>query len=662
MVAAPSGDAGNRSRNLTATPHCHVIGARAPYLCDTYRRLVFVNHPRHVDYAMAESEDGLLVTSNWLLWQTCLHRGLHCVNLDEGILGWDDAVEIANHHVRDANSWFQIDGEDVTLFQGVSLGRNLVSPVGQVYCDYRRLHRAVATLVARHGASEVVFHDCRLENGCLDAAARFAAFHDVAGEIPVRLIDRRDQLAEDDPEIPRSYGHTAADPGPSLRARLTRALTTVFEAVIGFASRVRRAMTPARPAALIVATALTSLPLLENYRRRGVVPICHGPWFPNKRRPRFVMGALARGVLLSWAPERPLGGAARREIDTMADRLRASWAGDPATGDPATGAARAIRRYVETEVLGRGRLHELAREVVYAGTILRRYRPQVVFTDSHQSSTVNIFMQAAKQMAIRTIATWHSILVYDLRQENIGANPDVPPWIDRCLTWGRFHEDWLAAVGARTDFRRIGYLAGERPRPSREDAAGGRRVLVLQYVSSYTELAAPHTNEYGCLVEMVRMLNALGDREVRIKCHPGAPKTEYYHRVIDYFGLDCTVHAEGAFVDHAEWADIVIGPPYTGAMLEAISLGRPYYIFCTPPNSVNMTYVQGCRVFETVEALRVALENGEPPGSGELLEYFTSAAEIAEPAEMAWAALEAEAGPMTAGSAAAKPGETVATH
>ena len=66
------------------------------------------------------------------------------------------------------------------------------------------------------------------------------------------------------------------------------------------------------------------------------------------------------------------------------------------------------------------------------------------------------------------------------------------------------------------------------------------------------------------------MLRDLGYSKIRLKLHPGSPKSRYYTRIAKFFDVECEMFAEGLFADFVAWADFAIGPATTGAMLEVI--------------------------------------------------------------------------------------------
>ena len=106
------------------------------------------------------------------------------------------------------------------------------------------------------------------------------------------------------------------------------------------------------------------------------------------------------------------------------------------------------------------------------------------------------------------------------------------------------------------------------------------------------------------------------------------------------FRLTCDLIDTGTLRENLEWADIVIGPPTSGAMLETLAANRPFYPLSLPPNDTNKKYLEGSPHFESIESLRRHLESGQPLEQKELLENFTSLEEFSNAAARTSEAIE----------------------
>ncbi len=606
---------------------CFHIDDAVPYLKASYRRMALVAHRRHVERLDAADDDTLIVSSDWLLWQECLGEGRHCVHTDHGVVDWDTR-ELDTDLFLMASDWIYVDGRDATLFRGVSLGRKFVSDVSMVIGERERLKRSLETLTERFAPRQYLYFDHRTIFGRLDGAERFSVVAATAEKFGVEVTDLRDTPAPDG-------AGTAPPRGPAAnwKAAAGAALGAGFERLADAASRVRRILGKPLPGALILNTHLTAIPMIESFDGAKITPMFLARWFPRKRRPGFLIRSLAKGILLIGGPERPLSEEDHAAVEAIHGRLEEAWK------EPATGREAFVRSYVRKHILKPKRMIEAAERVIWAAGLLDRHTPACLLTDGLLNPTTNTFLELAKQRGIPAAATWHGPHLQDAKTPIFGSDPREEPLVDCCFTWGRIHEDWLDATSARVARVRTGspVCAPYLKRPPPPGKRG--RVLVLQFAIASKDFATPISHEYTYFVETVRMLQELGYSEIRIKLHPGMPKPGLYRRIADLYGLDCEIHYQGPFADFVAWADFVIGPAVTSAVLEVMAAGKTYYQVLLHPHPVNTAYLDGYPIHNDLQSLRRALQSGEVHDCRRFLNNFTSIYDIPDPAARVWEAL-----------------------
>jgi len=621
---------------------CFHIDDDVPHLKASYRRLALVTDRRQVDLLDAD-EDTLIVSSHWLLWQECLHDGLHCILAGRGIPGWGDWEKFGTDYYLHPNDWLYVNGEDATLFRGVSLGRKFVRQVSLVIADYEVKKRALEVLTERFGPEEYIYFRYRTDDDFLDDADSFSIACSVAEQFGINIVDRRDPHApvnRDCSIYPRLIYNRYKSPetgGKAWKINAVKAFTAVFEWLADALSRCRRILGGSRPSVLMLNSHVTAIPLIQNFDGKGITPMFLAKFFPRKKNLRFVAKSIANGILPISAPTRPLSEEDRRAVDAIHSRLEEAWK------SPATGREALVRRHVRKHILAPKLLYGKAVEVTWAERILDRHKPDQIFTDALQNTTTNTFFELAKQRGIPTAGTWHGPFIQDVKLEIFGCDPRFGPLVDRCFTWGRNHEDWLDNISAKTTKVRIGNLVCGPYRRLPPAATKQGRALVLQYSGMGHDFATPTSHEYFFFVHTVRMLRDLGYSKIRLKFHPGLSKTRYYRRIAEFFDVECEMFAEGLFADFVAGADFVIGPAVSGAMLEVISAGKPYYPVLLPPHSINVKYLEGSPVYTDLDALGQALAAGEVPDQRKLLNDFNSFDEIPDPAARVWQVLRGEA-------------------
>jgi hypothetical protein len=399
----------------------------------------------------------------------------------------------------------------------------------------------------------------------------------------------------------------------------------------------------------MVVTQLTGIPLIERFDGKGLYPLYLARWFPRKRNLGFLARALAKGVLLVGAPKAHLVEADHRALDGIRRRLEAAWETPGEVTEIET------REHVRTCIFACHRMEEMARLVVWADRVLKRHTPQGVFADSVLNPLVNIFFELAKRKGIATLGTWHGPEQFDVKMFVYGSDPRVPAPLDACLTWGKSHEDWLVNTSGTSTPIRTGNVIASQYREERTTTASsdglvggrkGKRALVLQNTCPWYDAGVPLTNEYVLFVETIRMLRDLGYTDIRFKLHPGIPVMAQYQEIARYFSLHCDIFQDGEFKDFVAWADFVIGPVHSGAMLEVLASGKPYYPILLPHSTLNRKYVAAGQTFPDMESLRQALAAGKTPDHDAYLQNYTSLEDIPDPAARTWEVVKEKLNPV----------------
>jgi hypothetical protein len=225
----------------------------------------------------------------------------------------------------------------------------------------------------------------------------------------------------------------------------------------------------------------------------------------------------------------------------------------------------------------------------------------------------------------------------------------MPAGITRLLAWGEQQLDWLKFSAApEVGSLRVGHPGLDRLRraggPLTMPPAGRGNVLVLPFMPTGSNSRTPRAQILTFLVETVRMLQDLGYRDIVLKLHPGVGGLSYVERVASEFRLSCKVVKSGRMIDLLDWAHIVIGPVESGAMVETLALGRPYFGVTVPPSSVDDRFFPGFAVHRSVSDLRRALLAGDQPDRERLMNYLCSFADIDNSARRIWRTLAAEVG------------------
>jgi hypothetical protein len=293
-------------------------------------------------------------------------------------------------------------------------------------------------------------------------------------------------------------------------------------------------------------------------------------------------------------------------------------------------------------VLENGKLEAMAEAVRRSERVFDKHRPRRVIVDSPKGTPARMRIEQAHNRGIPVDYIWHApFSVQNFRFESLGCDPRFPVQVTRCLSWGAANDAWLDRIGAKTPRVRVGSPLIDVPSNAHRPKVQKKpeRVLLLQYTPIDTDIRSLHAREYEFFVGAVRMLRDLGC-DVRLKLHPGDTRISYYRRIAHFFGCELPIVKEDAFMDCVAWSDAVIGPVASGALLEVLAVGKPYFPVLLEPHGLDLTDYEGLRVFKDVESLRQALAMGQEPDMGEILNRFCGTGDIADPARRIWRAFE----------------------
>ncbi len=610
----------------------------------SYGKIALVAHRRHVE-SLDSTDDILLVSSNWLLWQECLDQGLPCVHIDRGLSGWDDAYALGNSLYLRSNDWMFVGENNMTLFLGVSLGDTLNNPIAMMLSDFEKISQSIKSLIIEFKPTEIIFFDCLTDYGYLDIPGRRAAIEHVAERCDVKASDRTDPLGSGEPGFPmieQSFGHDGCwivgrRPTGSI---ITNFIVRAFETTVTALGLIRMRLSASRPGILVITTQLNGIPLLKSFNGEGVFAQYIAGWWPNKKNPLNLLKLLWKGVLPADGWRKKLTPAEDKNVARIREELSI------ALKKPACVAEAQVYRLVRGMFIDGSILTELAEQVIWMRSLMDSFKPVVVVTDGLRNITSLTALTLAKQRGKSTFVTWHAPHAQDTGLNVFGCDSRSESLADITLTWGSAHERWLKNIGAKTTFARTGsavsYGRG-KPAKKRNSNEFGKNALILQYFLNYSDYRTPPSYEYYFFISVVRMLNELGYSDICLKIHPGAPKERYYEKIAKVFGVNCTITRNTDLNGHIEWADIAIGPPSSGSMFMVANAGVPFYPVLLPPHSMNIACSDGAKIFDDLDDLREAIMINRAPNLSTLLNDFTSVADIPDPPHTIWSILKNEA-------------------
>lgn len=595
-----------------------------------YRRVVLVSHPDHVAGYGPTDDETLILSSDWLLAQKAPGDVVHL----EALWSYPADGPLNCDLYSRANDWIFIDGKDVTVFNGVSLGQTLVVATTRVIREFMKIQGVLDNVMTRYTPEEIVLYDIRDPICYLDDESRRDIVVNTAKRCGVSVVDLFSPVRDGDPAIdfnpvPKTIWRQGLKRRPSLRERVFAAVTVGLSRLLSCRD--------SRSRALIMSTHLTTAPLMEVVDDIEVLPVLPAEWFPNKSDLGAVWRTLRAGCRFVSITRPAIDAADLRAVESIIKRLDSHW-----TAQPTDGCNTAVRAFIRSQVFATGWLHDVAGVAKWARRTAKREKLSVVFTDGWEAPINQLLFAAARIDGARTALTWHGQWLNDQRLPMLGGDPRIAPTVTDCLTWGRQHEEWLDATGANVARLRTGNAicrGRRRGHVSAPQQHPPKNVVLLEYATVYDDLSGLNAQQYDFMIEAVRMLRRIGVEKITMKLHPGGERRPYYARVAEYAVLDCDIRQGGGLAPLIDAADAIIGPAHSGAMIEVLSCGKPYYPMLLPPHSVRTPYLRRGVVFEDVAGLETALCADAPPNQQALMEDMSATGEIPFPERAIWAAL-----------------------
>lgn len=618
-LASPDADIGLPAALSVLTP--------PPGLATRYARLTLVSHRRHVE-AMVPDADTLVVSTDWLTWRLCLVRGIACVHFEFALADWPDARGPANTaHLRHGEWVCDADGRDFTRFAGVSLGKLFVRGVTMFANAYDRMWHALDRLCERFAPHELVLLDLRAEFDLLDDAVKRRLAAEIAARHGAILVDRLDPPSiEDAGFAENAAGFGSPDHEPRWRSLLRAAYGTLVAGLFAL----RRILDHREPV-LMIHNWATTAPLLEYHDSTKVVPSLFAASLP--KRPRFLWSLWCRGVVLVRLPSVSLNAAEGRAVAAIGATIGARAATE-------TGTTGALFGFLRDRVVATGWLRQQAIAAKAHDQLFRRHRFARLVVGDSTNDICRVAIEAARGHGVAVDELPNGMFITPQHYDTRTGDRAGPPLIDRMLCWGPSGERWITAQAPGMARVRTGYPALDPLRRPPRPLARLQRALVLPVYADCDDVSAFTSNIFGWLAGVVETLAGLGCGEIRVKLHNGPQNPDYYREVLRQAGLQADIVKGGPLQPHLAWADVAIGPSNSGAMVEALAAGLPYYAVVPIPSLIDVALLPTTIIVQSTADLAARLQRRDGPDIATALDDLCDFAAIPNASRQVWRALE----------------------
>lgn len=625
--------AGKRPRRRR-TPVAAIVSASAlvpvpPFAkLRPYRRIVLVSRERQLDLLDPNDAETLVATSDWLAARIWSDRGGNAIPLEWMLLD-EPAIESPDGHYEHAYQW-SFDGEtDRSLFHGVSLGKLLAYEVAFLSRAYLRVVRSLELLCRRAQPRELVLMGVRAEFDLLDGMTVRLLAHAAASRSGATFVDRTVNVRDADDPLPEISGfRLVLRPETGIRSVLRTSYAALIERLFGIGIRNKKL-----PRVLLALNGTTLRGMLNGFADYPIVPVVLAEQMP--KTPAFLRYCNRRGIGLAHLPGVSLDRADEKTLSDIAERLKRLWP------DTSSDIAGVIGRHLRARVIDDGSLRHSAVMVKRAIRLFRNWRPSRLVVGDVGNPFCRLMLEVAVQHRTPVDELMNGMYVANQRLDARCGDARSSPPLSRALVWGRQQQEWLTAIGSTLPSVRIGH-PGIHAVPVHKSSQG-RRVLVLPVTVDAYEMVGLRANIFALLVDTVSALVDAG-YAITVKLHPGTPNQAYYERVLRHHNLDITVLKTERLQDILVDTDVVVGPANSGALVETMACGRPYYVMLPSVTSIDPAYLKTLIVVRSGRELIDVLARGIAPSPSLTLNYLASLDEGYDVAARAWRAIAKVAG------------------
>lgn len=582
----------------------------------SYSRIAFVSSQRHLGQ-LARSGDLLVVACDWLAWWDAIQEGFDALHLEAGLMDSAEADARRDDLLVRANAWAYDGDRDLSIYRDVSLARMFTRETSLFLLSWHQLSVAAGWFLRKFRPAEVILFDIRNEFDLVPETMRRNLMLEIAAAAGTPLDDRWDPGTNADGTYPLTRPYRVDIPSSTWLMRPRSIGRALFTALIDWITSLR----PGEGGGIfLLHTSRSTRNLLRAYdAKMGLHPMLMAD--RESKALSFIALCLAKGIRLVKRPSDRLTAGDLHRLGELTQTLRAHLMADH-TGDSAARMA----DYVRNAIVDTGRLEKAARAVNAAARLLDRYRPKQVVVSDYMNPGTHEFIELAFARRIPVNYAPHGMRLSGAVQEMIVGSKNVAPKIDRVLMTGPQNLAYLEDHGRSRVGLMAGYPALDNVNPPPIRASAPSQALILPYSFDSQGWLSQTSFIYGALAATVRILGKSGYGAIVVKVHPGSIfNPAYYKRVLEKCGLVADViHNNEPMPSSLENTSIVVGPAVSGAFMEAMAAGKPYFALHLPPSSNPLRYLDGLDVVVGTEGLNAALARRWRPDTSKVLDHLCS--------------------------------------
>ncbi|TAN46817.1 MAG: hypothetical protein EPN26_14690 [Rhodospirillales bacterium] len=555
------------------------VAIRPSWLKPSYEAIVVAAHSSQFPALDPAQTERLIVFTDWLAWQRWMRLGGHGLHFEAALQEWPDELGDPDTQYLRSCDWAFQKGRDLTLFEGVSLAHQFAWEAGGFSLSHGKLRLALQRLCHDYSPKRLVYLGARLEYGFLKGEHARNLVKGVAGKLGRAFEDISASsllLKEVHPEVDydREFAHESA-----WRVGLRLAAEQVVSAGFDFLNF----FLPKRPHVFAVQNLALIKGLLaaaEDSQNVALTMLArHAP-----KNWKFLVSCWRAGARLVALPRAYLAGPDLSRLEEIRQNVEASWK----TAQAANPEQEALRAFIRQMFLRADILADYALHITRLSKLFSWLKPSRLLVGDSENAFNRLALESGEKVGADGDELLNGMFLTRQRFDSRQGSTEERPLVKRLLAWGPQNERWHAVSAEKLDCKSVGYPA-IWPLPSlAAKTSENRRVLFLPHTVDRSDVRGLYANIYSMMVEVLRALQAEGHREIRVKVHPGFHDKAYYDEILREFSIEgVELFKDGGLLPHIAWADLVVGPVNSGALVETLAMGRAYYPYMALPNSFD---------------------------------------------------------------------------
>ncbi|MDC1214670.1 hypothetical protein N8000_09425 [Rhodospirillales bacterium] len=579
-----------------------------------YSRFVLIDGEITASELAMDDGDTLFITTDWAAWCGSINEKRHCLHYEAGLANWTERNAPVTDFVDQVVDSIYPQTGDPTLFMGASVLDSLQSFTINIGRIFLRLDAALSLLIDSFEPSEIILSKMKFEMRDLSPDCLAKAVEIISHQRGCSYTN----ISDTNEVESQKASHETTSFYAFLISFGRKVIIDVYVQCISLISKLRKETSTPKSNVLVQPTGAMIIPLLESYRSKNITPVLLARQVPKSLT--LVLLCIWKGLLLVESPDPRRTSQSVKSANIIINKLKTAWASE----EGLSSLSNFMRYYVDEHLIQGGEFHATVEQIIAYDAFIKIHKIQRIVCSGFLNPQAMIFLQLAREKNIPADDILHGLRVNHMQYPQLRRGNSHSPLVPRLLAWGQQNADWIKDLQSETDVAFVGYpgIQSARTQP-KSLSIKLRKALVLPFEPDRDNIIGLHSHSFAALAEVIRVL-VTDNYDVTVKVHPGIKKNVFdtYVTLTTLFHLNCQVIQKGNLIHMAETADIVVGPMNSSAMIQVVSIGKPYYPCAIPPTVDQPSYILNHQPSTCGHEFANAISQSQHLNNEKILAYF----------------------------------------